>query len=96
MSIIPAQPQVEQKDTLSLRLDHAVHERLKQYAAFIQSPKDYVIGQALRRLFHKDKDFAAWIESQPNGNGDGVRSETPETASVGSTSATRARVGASR
>jgi predicted transcriptional regulator len=96
MPIIPAQPQVEQKDTLSLRLDHAVHERLKQYAAFIQSPKDYVIGQALRRLFRKDKDFTAWVESQPNGNGHPVRSETPETASVSSAGATRARVVASR
>jgi hypothetical protein len=93
MPIIPAQPQVEQKDTLSLRLDHAVHERLKQYAAFIQSPKDYVIGQALRQLFRKDKDFAAWLDSLPNGNGHGVRSETPETASVGSTGVTRACVG---
>ena len=95
MPIIPAQPQVEQKDALSLRLDHEVHERLKQYAAFIQSPKDYVVGQALRRLFRKDKDFAAWVESQPNGNGHGVRSEMPETAPVGSTGITRARVGRS-
>ena len=93
MPIIPAQPHVEQKDTLSLRLDHEVHERLKQYAEFIQSPKDYVIGQALRRLFRKDKDFATWVESQPNGNGQGVRSETPATGSVGSTGVTRARVG---
>ena len=69
MPIIPAQPHGEQKDTLSLRLEHEVHERLKQYAEFIQSPKDYVIGQALRRLFRKDKDFAAWAESRANGNG---------------------------
>ncbi|MGH9419896.1 MAG: hypothetical protein ACRD3J_07985 [Thermoanaerobaculia bacterium] len=67
MPIIPAQPHVEQKDTLSLRLEHEVHERLKQYAEFIQSPKDYVIGQALRRLFRKDKDFAAWAESRAIG-----------------------------
>jgi hypothetical protein len=53
--------------------DHEVHERLKQHATFIQSPKDYVIGQALRRLFRKDKDFAAGVESQSNGNGHGLR-----------------------
>jgi hypothetical protein len=64
MPIIPSQPQLEHKDTLSLRLDHAVHERLKQYADFIQSPKDYIIGQALRRLFRKDKEFTAWIEAR--------------------------------
>jgi len=61
MPLIPAQPIVE-KETLSLRLERVVHERLKQYAAFIQSPKDYVIGQALRRLFEKDHEFAEWLK----------------------------------
>jgi predicted transcriptional regulator len=55
MPIIPAQPQVEPKDTLSLRLDRVLHERLKQYCQFIESPKDYVISQALRQLFRKDR-----------------------------------------
>ena len=59
MPLIPAQPTVD-KENLSLRLDRTVHERLKEYAQFIQSPKDYVIAQALRHLFDKDRDFAAW------------------------------------
>ena len=63
MSLIPAQ-YVEPRDTLSLRLDHAVHERLQQYAAFIQSPKDYVIGQALERIFRSDKKFTKWLAAQ--------------------------------
>jgi predicted transcriptional regulator len=62
MPLIPAQPIVE-KETLSLRLERILHERLKQYAAFIQSPKDYVIGQALRRLFEKDHEFAEWLKT---------------------------------
>ena len=62
MPLIPAQPIVE-KETLSLRLERVLHERLKQYAAFIQSPKDYVIGQALRRLFEKDHEFAEWLRT---------------------------------
>ena len=62
MPLIPAQLIVE-KDTLSLRLDRDVHERLKHYAAFIQSPKDYVIGQALRRLFDKDHEFTEWLKT---------------------------------
>jgi predicted transcriptional regulator len=64
MSLIPAQ-YVEPRDTLSLRLDHTVHERLQQYAAFIQSPKDYVIGQALERIFRSDKKFTKWLAAQP-------------------------------
>src|SRR6266567_8165982 len=76
MPLIPAQRTVE-KDTLSLRLDRAVHERLKQYATFIQSPKDYVIGQALRRLFEKDHEFAAWLRAHSNATlgGDGASSD---------------------
>src|SRR5579871_636510 len=62
MPLIPTQQTLEQKDTLSLRLEREIHERLRQYAEFIQSPKDYVIGQALRRLFRKDKEFAAWLD----------------------------------
>jgi predicted transcriptional regulator len=67
MPIIPAQPQPEPKDTLSLRLDCVLHERLKQYCEFIQSPRDYVIGQALQQLFRKDREFAAWSESATKG-----------------------------
>ena len=76
MALIPAQPIVE-KETLSLRLERVVHERLKQYATFIQSPKDYVIGQALRRLFEKDHEFAEWLkthETAPEANGQGAES----------------------
>ena len=73
MPLIAAQPMAEHKDTLSLRLDRAVHERLKQYAEFIQSPKDYVIGQALCRLFRKDKDFLAWLEARTATDGTGDR-----------------------
>ena len=62
MPLIPAQPIVE-KETLSLRLERVVHEQLKQYAVFIQSPKDYIIGQALRRLFEKDHEFAEWLKT---------------------------------
>ena len=49
MPLIPAQ-HVDERDTLSLRLDRPVHERLKQYAEFIHSPKDYIISQALSQL----------------------------------------------
>jgi predicted transcriptional regulator len=64
MPLIPVRPPVEPRDTLSLRLDRAVYERLQQYAEFIGSPKDYVIAQALRQLFKKDREFVAWLETR--------------------------------
>ena len=66
MALIPRHV-IATKDTLSLRLDRMVHERLKAYAEFIQSPKDYVIGQALQRLFRTDKAFGAWLETRAHG-----------------------------
>jgi predicted transcriptional regulator len=60
MSLIPAQ-HVEPRDTVPIRMDHAVHERLELYAAFIQSPKHYVVAQALERLYRSDKMFTRWL-----------------------------------
>jgi predicted transcriptional regulator len=64
MPLIVAQPPAPERDTLSLRLDQALHHQLKAYAEFIASSKDYVISQALHRVFHHDKDFAAWLAAR--------------------------------
>ena len=64
MPLIPAPPTEPPADTLSLHLERGLHARLKQYATFIGSTKDYVISHALRRLFRKDKDFAAWVAAE--------------------------------
>ncbi len=91
MSIIPAQPQVEPKDTLSLRLDRVLHERLKQYCEFIQSPKDYVIGQALRQLFRKDREFAAWSDSAAKAKTPVATSDSSDAIAAATSVTARAR-----
>jgi len=63
MPLIPVR-HIDERDALSLRLHRRVHERLKLYGEFIQSPKDYVVSQALTWLFRKDKEFAIWLESR--------------------------------
>src|SRR5947207_1553335 len=73
MPLIVAQPLAPEKDTLSLRLDQALHHQLKTYAEFIASSKDYVISQALHRLFRHDKDFAAWLAARPDHRTDTVK-----------------------
>ena len=65
MPLIAAQRATPEKDALSVRLDRALHEQLKAYAEFIASSKDHVISQALRHVFHRDKDFAAWLAARP-------------------------------
>jgi predicted transcriptional regulator len=60
MSVIPPR-YVAPRETVTLRLDTAVHERLQEYAAFIKSPKEYIVSQLLTRLFKSDKKFKAWL-----------------------------------
>ena len=59
MSYIPRQIKHE-RDTLNIRLDREVRETLDQYTAFLESGRDYVIGQVLRVVFAKDKEFQEW------------------------------------
>lgn len=95
MPLIPSQPQTEQKEALSLRLEREIHERLKLYAEFIDSSKDYVIGQALVRLFRKDKEFVAWAERRSAGAelaAVTASAAAPDTTTSGAV-APRARVG---
>ena len=63
MPLIPAR-HVEERETVSLRLDHGVHERLERYAELIRSPKAYVVERALERLFRSDKDFVRWLAAR--------------------------------
>jgi hypothetical protein len=60
VSLIPTQ-HVEPREVVSVRLERCLHERLHQYATFIRSPKDYVIAQALERVFRNDKKFLTWL-----------------------------------
>jgi hypothetical protein len=52
------------RDRLSVRLERALHEELKAYSAFIGgSSKDHIISYALKRVFRRDKEFRAWLET---------------------------------
>jgi hypothetical protein len=99
MPLIPTR-HVEPRETVALRFDRGVHERLQQYADFIQSPKEYVVAQALQRLFRSDKEFTTWLAShpgptpasQPDGiTPDGATPAVPDTTSGALGGTARAR-----
>ena len=75
MSVIPPR-YVPTKDTVSLRIDSAVHERLKQYAEMIKSPKEYIVSLLLARLFRSDKKFTAWLSERPTPAADAKGSDS--------------------
>jgi hypothetical protein len=75
MSVIPPR-YVPTKDSVSLRLDSAVHERLKQYAEMIKSPKEYIVSLLLTRLFKSDKKFTTWLRERPTAASDANRTDS--------------------
>jgi hypothetical protein len=66
MSLIAPQPKATAKDQLTVRLERPVNQLLKRYSTFIESSQDYVLNQALSFFFQKDKEFAEWLEQNPD------------------------------
>lgn len=63
MALIPkVEPKLEKK-VVSARLDEETHQTLQRYAAFLgDATHEYIIGESLKRLFRRDKEFRAWLE----------------------------------
>jgi hypothetical protein len=67
MALIPkVEPKLEKK-VVSARLDEEAHTMLQRYAAFLGgATHEYIIGESLKRLFRRDKEFNEWLaENDP-------------------------------
>ena len=62
MALIPkVEPKLEKK-VVSARLDEEAHTLLQRYAAFLGgATHEYIIGESLKRLFRRDKEFQTWL-----------------------------------
>jgi hypothetical protein len=62
MALIPkVEPKLERK-VVSARLDEEAHTMLQRYAAFLGgATHEYIIGESLKRLFRRDKEFNEWL-----------------------------------
>lgn len=62
MALIPkVEPKLEKK-VVSARLDEEMHTILQRYAAFLGgATHEYIIGESLKRLFRRDKEFNEWL-----------------------------------
>jgi hypothetical protein len=63
MSLIAPQLKSD-RQALSFKVDVRILGLLKQYAEFIESPQDYVAGQALLVTFAKDTHFHVWLQQK--------------------------------
>ena len=59
VSYIPKQLK-QTRERVEAKLDQELIEELEQYCRYLESDRDYVIAQALKIAFRKDKAFAAW------------------------------------
>ena len=61
---------------------------LQRYAAFLGgATHEYIIGESLKRLFRRDKEFNEWLEK--NHAGSTATSATPQPTSTTPRNATR-------
>lgn len=63
-SIISKQPKDTRKQT-TVSLSGSVLAELELYCQFIDSSRDWVINEALKSIFRRDRAFLTWKERQP-------------------------------
>lgn len=68
MAIIKAPPKQPKSVTIQARVEESVKVQLDQYAKFIDTSPSYVITEALKLLYRKDKDFQSWLGQHTNNN----------------------------
>jgi predicted transcriptional regulator len=64
MAILKAPPRPPKNETVQIRVEEEIRDKLHKYAEFIDSSQSYVVSEALKLLFRKDDDFKIWLEEQ--------------------------------
>lgn len=63
MALIPKVEPKQEKKVVSARLDEETHLTLQRYAEFLgDATHEYIIGESLKRLFRRDKEFKQWLD----------------------------------
>ena len=60
---IPKQPK-QTRERVEAKLDARLVRKLESYCQYLDSDRDYVLGQALEMVFRKDKGFSGWLAAQ--------------------------------
>lgn len=62
MSILKPPPEQQKNVTLQVRIDERLKAQLLQYVEFLKATESYVVSEALRHVFDRDKVFKEWTE----------------------------------
>jgi predicted transcriptional regulator len=64
MAVLKAPPKQPKTTVVQLRLDEEAKLKLTKYAEFLDSSPSYVVTEALKLVYSKDKEFQSWLASQ--------------------------------
>jgi predicted transcriptional regulator len=64
MAVLKAPPKQPKTTVVQLRLDDEAKTKLAKYAEFLDCSPSYVVMEALKLVYNKDKEFQAWLSGQ--------------------------------
>ena len=68
MAVLKAPPKQPKTTVVQLRLDDEAKTKLAKYAEFLDCSPSYVVMEALKLVYNKDKEFQAWLSGQHTSN----------------------------
>jgi hypothetical protein len=68
LSLLKAPPKQFKNAVIQVRVEEHIKLKLDQYAEFIGGNQAYVVSEALRLLFTKDREFKCWREQHTRNN----------------------------
>ena len=66
MALLKAPLKQPKTTNLQVRLEEEVRRNLDRYAEFLDANPSYVVSEALKLLFRKDKEFKHWLGQHMN------------------------------
>jgi hypothetical protein len=64
MAVLKAPPKQPKTTVVQLRLDQQARRKLAKYAEFLDCSPSYVVTEALKLVYSKDKEFQSWLSGQ--------------------------------
>jgi predicted transcriptional regulator len=68
MAVLKAPPKQPKTTVVQLRLDDETKLKLAKYAEFLDCSSSYVVTEAVKLVYHKDKEFQSWLSGEHSRN----------------------------
>lgn len=77
MAVLKAPPKQAKTTVVQLRFDEEAKMKLTKYAEFLDCSPSYVVTEALKLVYNKDKEFHTWLSRKQANNSEAtVRGES--------------------